>query len=86
MQSIQIENCTDAEIGNTYDNAILYTDLSRLIQFLKGYDGQFESAMYYMSDHGESLDENGLCLHGLPYVFAPRSRCRTTITVTPCWD
>lgn len=75
-RSIQLEDCTDAEIGNTYDNAILYTDyfLSQLIQFLKGYDSQFETAMYYMSDHGESLGENGLYLHGLPYVFAPEAQ------------
>jgi lipid A ethanolaminephosphotransferase len=72
----QLENCTDAEIGNAYDNAILYTDyfLSQVIALLKAYDGKFETAMYYMSDHGESLGENGLYLHGLPYMLAPETQ------------
>ncbi len=69
----QLETCSDVEIGNTYDNAILYTDyfLTEVIHFLQTYDDRFETAMYYMSDHGESLGENGLYLHGLPFMLAP---------------
>jgi lipid A ethanolaminephosphotransferase len=72
----QLETCTDLAIGNTYDNAILYTDyfLTQVIHFLQTYDDRFETAMYYMSDHGESLGENGLYLHGLPYTLAPDSQ------------
>ena len=69
----QLENCTREEISNAYDNAILYTDyfLSKVIGLLKNNDKQFETAMVYMSDHGESLGESGLYLHGLPYFMAP---------------
>jgi lipid A ethanolaminephosphotransferase len=72
----QLEECTDAEIVNAYDNAILYTDwfLSETISFLKAHDNAFETALYYMGDHGESLGENGLYLHGLPYMMAPEAQ------------
>ena len=69
----RLENCSQEEIGNAYDNAILYTDyfLSKVIELLKKNDKGFETAMFYVSDHGESLGENGLYLHGLPVMFAP---------------
>jgi lipid A ethanolaminephosphotransferase len=69
----QLEECTKDEISNAYDNAILYTDyfLSKTINFLKKYDKTHGTAMIYMSDHGESLGENGVYLHGLPYFMAP---------------
>jgi lipid A ethanolaminephosphotransferase len=65
--------CSTDEIVNAYDNAILYTDffLSKVIELLKPNDDVFETAMLYVSDHGESLGENGLYLHGLPYFLAP---------------
>lgn len=71
--SNRLEDCSDMEIRNAYDNAILYTDwfLSQVIAFLKHHDAGFETAMYYMADHGESLGENGLYLHGLPWLLAP---------------
>lgn len=69
----QLEECSQEEIANAYDNAILYTDnfLSQVIGFLKKYDKTHQTAMLYMADHGESLGENGLYLHGLPYFMAP---------------
>ena len=69
----QLENCTQEEVSNAYDNAILYTDyfLSKVINFLKPYSNEYETAMLYMADHGESLGENGIYLHGLPYFMAP---------------
>ena len=69
----QLEQCTQEEVSNAYDNAILYTDyfLSKVINFLKPYSNTHETAMFYMSDHGESLGENGIYLHGLPYFMAP---------------
>jgi lipid A ethanolaminephosphotransferase len=72
----QLENCTNEEINNAYDNAILYTDyfLSKVINLLKHNDDKFETAMLYMSDHGESLGENNLYLHGLPYILAPNTQ------------
>jgi lipid A ethanolaminephosphotransferase len=72
----QVEKCTVEEISNAYDNAILYTDffLSRVINFLKPYSKDHETAMIYMSDHGESLGENGIYLHGMPYFMAPEEQ------------
>ncbi|MCW9050230.1 MAG: phosphoethanolamine--lipid A transferase [Deltaproteobacteria bacterium] len=69
----QLEECQQEEIGNAYDNAILYTDyfLKQTIELLKENDGKFQPALIYMSDHGESLGENGLYLHGMPYFMAP---------------
>ncbi|MCI0506031.1 MAG: phosphoethanolamine--lipid A transferase [Gammaproteobacteria bacterium] len=68
-----LEECSEEEITNTYDNAILYTDyfLSETIQLLKKNSGGFETAMIYISDHGESLGENGVYLHGMPNFMAP---------------
>ncbi len=68
----QLEDCRVEEINNAYDNAILYTDyfLSKVIAFLKKNTG-FKTTMFYISDHGESLGENGLYLHGMPYFMAP---------------
>ncbi|GAB4566851.1 MAG: phosphoethanolamine--lipid A transferase [Geothermobacteraceae bacterium] len=72
-QTSQLEQCSVEEIINAYDNAIRYTDyfLAQTIKFLKQYDRRFETAMIYMSDHGESLGEGGIYLHGLPWFIAP---------------
>jgi lipid A ethanolaminephosphotransferase len=72
----QLEQCSQEEITNAYDNAILYTDhfLSQTISFLKQNDPKFETAMFYVSDHGESLGEKGLYLHGFPYAIAPEAQ------------
>ena len=72
----QLENCTQEEVSNSYDNAILYTDyfLSEVIKFLKPYSNDYEAGMFYMSDHGESLGENGIYLHGMPYFMAPKEQ------------
>lgn len=72
----QLEQCTQEEVSNAYDNAILHTDyfLSEVINFLKPYSRTHETAMVYMADHGESLGENGLYLHGLPYFMAPKTQ------------
>ncbi len=72
-QTNQLEECSKEEINNAYDNSILYTDyfLTKVISLLKKYEGSYETAMIYMSDHGESLGENGIYLHGLPYIIAP---------------
>ncbi len=71
----QLEECSAHEISNAYDNAVLYTDyfLSKVIALLKE-NSQFETAMFYISDHGESLGENSIYLHGLPYFMAPENQ------------
>lgn len=72
----ELNECSKEEIGNAYDNAILYTDyfLSRVINLLKQNSKRFETAMLYIGDHGESLGENRIYLHGLPYWMAPESQ------------
>lgn len=75
-KSSRLSDCSRKEIDNAYDNAILYTDyfLSNTIDFLKKYDRQFETAMFYVSDHGESLGEKDLYLHAAPYAIAPKEQ------------
>lgn len=72
----ELRECTPAEIVNAYDNAILYTDrfLADTIRFLERQQDRFEVALAYASDHGESLGEHGLYLHGMPYAIAPREQ------------
>ncbi|MEA9355824.1 phosphoethanolamine--lipid A transferase [Bacteriovorax sp. PP10] len=72
----ELGKCTNEEITNAYDNAILYTDyfLSKVITLLKANSSKFNTAMLYVSDHGESLGENGIYLHGLPYMMAPKEQ------------
>lgn len=69
----ELVDCSQEQLVNAYDNTILYTDhiLASVIDMLKAHGGDFASAMIYMSDHGESLGENGLYLHGTPYFLAP---------------
>ncbi len=77
-RSNELDQCSVEAINNAYDNAILYTDdfLARVIGLLKRYDDRYATAMWYISDHGESLGENGLYLHGLPYFLAPEAQTR----------
>ncbi|WP_269307599.1 phosphoethanolamine transferase [Oxalobacter formigenes] len=67
-----IQKCTREEVVNTYDNTILYTDyvVANTINILKRFP-HLESGLMYVSDHGESLGENNIYLHGLPYSIAP---------------
>jgi lipid A ethanolaminephosphotransferase len=70
--SEDLRRCSREEITNAYDNALLYTDhvLARTLAMLKA-NTQVDSALVFASDHGESLGENNLYLHGLPYAIAP---------------
>jgi lipid A ethanolaminephosphotransferase len=73
----EFKNCTPDEIVNAYDNTILYTDhvLSQTIDFLDAQDG-LTTSLLYVSDHGESLGEAGLYLHGTPYFMAPETQTK----------
>jgi len=72
----EIQDCTHQALMNTYDNTILYTDsvLSKTIDALKARQSTLNTALVYLSDHGESLGENGLYLHGTPYMLAPEQQ------------
>lgn len=74
--------CTRAQITNSYDNALLYTDhvLAQAIGTLQGME-DYDTAMIYVSDHGESLGEKGLFLHGVPYAIAPEEQTHVPMTM-----
>lgn len=76
-RTAEFADCKREEIINAYDNTILYTDhvLAQTIDRLKART-DFDTAMLYVSDHGESLGENGIYLHAMPYVFAPTTQTR----------
>ena len=71
-ESLELSECSPAEIVNSYDNAILYSDhvLAGVIHFLQTQPDR-DTGLIYVSDHGESLGEAGIYLHGLPYGIAP---------------
>lgn len=74
--------CTTAEIVNAYDNTIGYTDwfLAQVIDTLEA-EPRVIPAMYYVSDHGESLGEGGLYLHGTPWFMAPEYQTRVPMVI-----
>ncbi|SDI46376.1 phosphoethanolamine transferase [Variovorax sp. OV700] len=71
-----LAECGHAELQNVYDNSIAQTDrfLAQTIDWLKAQSNQYDPALLYVSDHGESLGEYGLFLHGVPYSFAPEAQ------------
>jgi lipid A ethanolaminephosphotransferase len=73
----ELQRCTREQIINAYDNSILYTDhiVAGAIRSLQA-DDKVDSALLYISDHGESTGEDGLYLHGAPYLIAPDSQTR----------
>lgn len=81
-RTAELGRCTRREIVNAYDNAILYSDavLGRLIDLLARQQGH-DAAMLYLSDHGESLGEYGLFLHGAPYAIAPKPQLHVPMTL-----
>ena len=76
-RTAEFKNCTAEEITNAYDNTIAYTDeiLAQTIAILDQND-RLSTALLYVSDHGESLGEGGLYLHGSPYFMAPETQTR----------
>lgn len=74
-EQAELGKCSREQIINSYDNAVLYTDhfLSQAMQRLRS-QSSHDAALIYLSDHGESLGEKGIYLHGLPYSIAPREQ------------
>ena len=72
-KSNQLQDCSQLELNDAYDNTILYTDyfLDKAINVLEKLPANYNSSLIYISDHGESLGENNLYLHGTPYFMAP---------------
>ncbi|HEY1132823.1 MAG TPA: phosphoethanolamine--lipid A transferase [Roseateles sp.] len=72
-RSNELQQCPREQVINGYDNTLATTDrlLARSIAWLQTQQARFDTGMLYVSDHGESLGENGLYLHGMPYAIAP---------------
>jgi lipid A ethanolaminephosphotransferase len=81
-ETAELGSCTREQIVNAYDNSILYTDhfLDRAIGTLRALP-DYDTAMIYLSDHGESLGEKGLYLHGVPYAIAPAEQTRVPMVM-----
>ncbi len=77
-ESADLSRCSRQQVVNAYDNALLYTDhvVARTIDFLKNQSERFDTGLIFVSDHGESLGEKGLYLHGIPYAIAPDEQTR----------
>ena len=78
-----LQQCDRQQLVNAYDNSIAYTDhvLAGGIAWLQKQTAAFEPSFVYMSDHGESLGENNLYLHGLPYALAPKEQTQVPFIV-----
>ncbi len=74
-QTNELEQCTRESIMAAYDNTILYTDhvLNKAIELLKtaSAESNVDTSLLYFSDHGESLGEKNMYLHGAPYIISP---------------
>ncbi len=79
----ELSKCSVQSVINGYDNALYYTDyfLNSVIDTLKSYEKDYDVVMIYASDHGESLGENNIYLHGLPYAIAPEAQTRIPIVI-----
>ncbi len=71
--STSLQECERQQVVNAYDNSIVETDffLDSVLKWLVAHEDKAQTAMVYVADHGESLGENNLYLHGLPYSIAP---------------
>lgn len=80
---IDLAACAPDDLRNAYDNTIRYTDhvLAEMIAMLDRASGGYDTALVYVSDHGESLGENGAFLHSAPYRFAPPEQKRVPFLV-----
>lgn len=77
-ETAELRECPREAVVNSYDNAILYTDhvLAEAVAALDRASARLDTALLYVSDHGESLGETGLYLHGVPYAIAPDTQTR----------
>lgn len=84
----EINQCSQVELINTYDNGILYIDqfLDKVIGQLEAYPN-LKTSMLYLSDHGESLGENNMYLHATPYAIAPKEQTQVPMVMwfSPKW-
>lgn len=81
-RSADLSRCPTSTVINAYDNAVLYSDfvLGQLVDLLGRQTGH-DTAMLFLSDHGESLGEYGLYLHGAPYAMAPKQQLKVPMVL-----
>ena len=81
-EDADLAHCAREAIVNAYDNAIRYTDhvVADVVRYLRQ-ESTHDAALIYVSDHGESLGENGLFLHGIPYAIAPEVQTRVPMVM-----
>ena len=74
-KSVELQHCSKAELQNSYDNSVLYSDfvVAEMIKRLQKADS-LQTALFFVSDHGESTGEHGFFLHGAPYAIAPNEQ------------
>lgn len=88
-ESAELSTCERDAILNAYDNTILYTDhvLARTVDWLMT-QTEYQTAMFFASDHGESTGEHGFYLHGAPKFLAPREQTRIPMLIwlSPEWQ
>ena len=82
-QSNELQSCDQQAIINAYDDSILVTDrlLGETVRMLKSMQADYNTALVYVSDHGESLGEGGIYLHGIPYMLAPEAQTHVPMVV-----
>ncbi len=78
-----IWNCPQEELINVYDNTIHYVSkfIANTIEILKSLEDKYNPVLIYTSDHGESLNENGIYLHSAPYETAPKGQTEVPMLV-----
>ena len=74
--TVEMSKADPVELNNSYDNSIVYTDflINSAIEQLRSLPDEWQSLMIYVSDHGESLGEGNLYMHGVPMSIAPREQ------------
>lgn len=72
-QTEDLSQCSQQQVINSYDNSLAYTSymLAQTIKHLQKLSANYNVTLLYVSDHGESLGENGIYLHAAPYMIAP---------------
>lgn len=73
--TVEMSKANPQELMNAYDNSVLYTDylIHSAIEILKEIPDR-RTCMLYVSDHGESLGEGNLYMHGVPMSIAPKEQ------------
>ncbi len=84
-----LSRCSQAEVANAFDNALRHADalLAQAWQRLRAAQDDLDTALLFIPDHGESLGEHGLYLHGMPYAVAPREQTEVPMLlgISPAW-